>query len=81
MPPLTGVGERYAPRATWSCSAPHQRQILSVPNGIGTDGRFHAHLAYPDPRKRKATIACEDGHVGGSHRSCEWSVQDVYGEC
>src|SRR6266498_1808966 len=61
-------------------SAPHQRQILSVPNGIGTDGMFHAHLADPKPRKRKATIACEDGHVGESHRSFEWSVQDVYGE-
>jgi hypothetical protein len=35
---------------------------------------FHAHLAYPDPRKRRATRACEDGHVGGSHRSCEWRV-------
>ncbi len=47
MPPLTVSAERFAPRATGFCSAPHQRQILCVPNGIGTDGIFHAHLAYP----------------------------------
>jgi hypothetical protein len=46
----------------------------------GTDGLFHAHLAYPYPRKRKATRACEEGRVGGSHQSFERSVQDVYGE-
>jgi Tn3 transposase DDE domain len=62
-----------------SC-APHQRQMLSIPNGIGTDGLFHAHLAYPTPRKRRATRACEDGHVRGSHQSPGWSVQGVYGE-
>ena len=60
--------------------APHRRQILSAAKAAGTDGMFHAHLAYPTPRKRKATIACEEGRVGGSHQSFERSVQDVYGE-
>src|SRR6266487_6452040 len=64
----------------WMPRAPHRRQLLSATKVVGTDGRFHARLAYPKPRKRRATRACEDGHVGGSHQSCEWSVQDVYGE-
>ena len=31
MPPLTGRGERFAPRATWSCIDEHtRRQSLSL---------------------------------------------------
>jgi hypothetical protein len=61
--------------------APHRRQKKSAAKAARTDGMFYAHLAYPHPRKRKATRACEEGRVGGSHQSCERSVQDVYGEC
>jgi len=46
---------------------------LSATTVAGTDGMFHTYSAYPQPRKRKATIACGEGHVGGSHRSFEWS--------
>jgi hypothetical protein len=53
---------------------------LSATNVVGTDGKFHAYSAYPTPRKRKATIACGEGHVGESHRFFEWSMQGVYGE-
>src|SRR2546426_6431472 len=30
----------------------------SATNVVGTDGTFHAYSAYPQPRKRRATIAC-----------------------
>ena len=53
---------------------------LSATNVVGTDGMFHAYSAYPTPRKRKATRACGEGHVGESHRFFEWSMQGVYGE-
>ena len=55
-------------------------RLQSAAKAAGTDGLFHAHLAYPYPRKRKATRACEEGRVGGSHQPFERSVQDVYGE-
>lgn len=60
--------------------APYHRRKLSATDVAGIDGKFHAHSTYPNSRKRRATIACGDGHVGGSHRPFEWSVQDVYGE-
>jgi putative transposase len=66
------LGERFC--------APLQRQMLSATDVVRTGGKFSAHLAYPKPRKRRATRACEDGHVGGSHRPFEWSVQGVHGE-
>ncbi len=55
-------------------------RMLSATNVVGTDGMFHAYSAYPTPRKRKATIACGEGHVGESHQFFEWSMQGVYGE-
>jgi hypothetical protein len=55
----------------WTEGAPHRRQPLSATNVVGTDGIFHAHPTYPTPRKRKATIACGDGHVGESHQFFE----------
>jgi putative transposase len=55
-------------------------RMLSTTNVVGTDGMFHAYSAYPPPRKRKATRACGDGHVGESHQFFEWSMQGVYGE-
>jgi len=29
--------------------APHRRQLLSATTVVGTDGKFHAYLAYPKP--------------------------------
>src|SRR5437879_4478311 len=51
--------------------APLQRQILSATKVVRTDGTFSAHSTYPNPRKRKATVACGDGYVGGNSQSCE----------
>ncbi len=34
MPPLAEVGKLSAPRAAGFCSAPHQRQKVSVPKGM-----------------------------------------------
>src|SRR5258708_13275051 len=67
-------------RRPWPRGAPLRRQMLSAPNGAGTDGASHAYPAYPDLRKERATRECQDGHVGGSHRSSEWSTQDMCGE-
>jgi transposase len=53
---------------------------LSATKVVGTDGTFHAYSAYPKPQKRRATIACGEGHVGESHQLFGWSMQDVYGE-
>jgi hypothetical protein len=45
MPPLTGRAERYAPRVTGFCSAPHQRQKVSVPKVLELmDGSMHTSL-------------------------------------
>src|SRR5713226_1398410 len=46
MPPLTGVGERYAPRATWSCideplKPPGRSRSASLPTPV--KGRFSRH--------------------------------------
>ena len=46
MPPLTGVGERYAPRATWSCideplKSPGRSRSASLPTPV--KGRFSRH--------------------------------------
>jgi hypothetical protein len=30
MPPLTGLGERFAPRATWSCIDEHTRRQVAL---------------------------------------------------
>ena len=43
MPPLTGVGERYAPRATWSCidellKSPGRSRSASLPTPIKLSG-------------------------------------------
>jgi transposase len=53
---------------------------LSTTLVVGTDGMSHAYSAYPTSRKRKATIACGEGHVEESHQFLGWSMQDVYGE-
>jgi hypothetical protein len=46
MPPLTGVGERCAPRATWSCideplKSPGRSRSASLPTPV--KGRFSRH--------------------------------------
>jgi hypothetical protein len=46
MPPLTGVGERCAPRATWSCideplKSPGRSRSTSLPTPV--KGRFSRH--------------------------------------
>ena len=74
MSGLGGIGKTQIAMCAASSADIERNEVA------GTDGMFHAHLAYPHPRKRKATRACEEGHVGGSHQSFEWSVQDVYGE-
>jgi hypothetical protein len=45
----------------WRHGAPLRRQLRSAPNGAGIDGRFHAHPAYPNLRKERATRACGEG--------------------
>ncbi len=46
MPPLTEEGERYAPRATWSCideplKSPGRSRSASLPSCV--KGRFSRH--------------------------------------
>ncbi len=63
MPPLPGVGERCAPRATWSCidelhKPPGRSRSASLPTpGKGRAGRHRllraagmSHMAAPRPR-------------------------------
>ena len=69
MPPLPGVGERCAPRATWSCideplKPPGRSRSASLPTPVkGRAGRhrllreaFMSHMAAPRPSLKLHTV-------------------------
>ncbi len=64
--------------------APRQRQKLSATHVVEAVGMPHVHLAYPCQRAEisKEKGECSmlgQGSVRGNCRSCELSVQGVYG--
>src|SRR5712692_3010136 len=59
MPPLTGVGERFAPRATWSCideplKSPGRSRSASLPNRVKGRAWRHRLLRAPGMSHRIA---------------------------
>ena len=60
MPPLTGVGERYAPRATWSCidellKPPGRSRSASLPTPVKGQAWRHRLLRAPGMSRRFST--------------------------
>ena len=60
MPPLTGVGERYAPRATWSCideplKPPGRSRSASLPTPVKGRAWRHRLLRAPGMSNVPAT--------------------------
>jgi hypothetical protein len=56
MPPLTGMGERYAPRATWSCIDERNHSPVALALRVYPPRQGSGLAASPVPRPGMSTM-------------------------